>query len=121
MASVLTDVSEAGSLRVLVSWPVFSQIVMAKLMDPGPVLVLSFQAQQLTLKSRHGEEGQVSDCCSDVVVCCPSPGGCGLQVDELLENVYYVWALCRDQSQHDPITAWKVLEFGIAAAGKMLV
>lgn len=40
---------------------------------------------------------------------------------ELLENVYYVWALCRDQSQYDPITAWKVLEFGIAAAGKMLV
>ena len=36
------------------------QIVMAKLMDPGPVLVLSFQAQQLTLKTRHGEEGQVS-------------------------------------------------------------
>ena len=41
--------------------------------------------------------------------------------DELLENVYYVWALCRDQTQYDPITAWKVLEFGIAAAGKMLV
>ena len=40
---------------------------------------------------------------------------------ELLENVYYVWALCRDQSQYDPITAWKVLEFGIVAAGKMLV
>ena len=41
--------------------------------------------------------------------------------EELLENVYYVWALCRDQSQYDPISAWKVLEFGIAAAGKMLV
>lgn len=33
---------------------------MAKLMDPGPVLVLSFQAQQLTLKTKHGEESQVS-------------------------------------------------------------
>jgi import inner membrane translocase subunit TIM44 len=76
-----------------------TDIVMAKLMDPGPVLVLSFQAQQLTLKTRQGEDGQA----------------------ELLENVYYVWALCRDQTQYDPITAWKVLEFGIAAAGKMLV
>ena len=35
------------------------QIVMAKLMDPGPVLVLSFQAQQLTLKSRDKEVEQV--------------------------------------------------------------
>jgi len=35
------------------------QIVMAKLMDPGPVLVLSFQAQQLTLKRREGQVEQV--------------------------------------------------------------
>lgn len=35
------------------------QIVMAKLLDPGPVLVLSFQAQQLTIKTRAGEERQV--------------------------------------------------------------
>ena len=36
------------------------QILMAKLLDPGPVLVLSFQAQQLTLKTRAGQERQVS-------------------------------------------------------------
>ena len=35
---------------------------MAKLLDPGPVLVLSFQAQQLTLKTRAGQERQVLLC-----------------------------------------------------------
>ena len=37
----------------------FSQVVLAKLLDAGPVLVLTFQAQQLT--SRKGKEGEVED------------------------------------------------------------
>ena len=40
---------------------------------------------------------------------------------EQLENIYYVWALCRDQTVYDPKTAWRILEFGIQAAGKLLV
>lgn len=91
-------------------------------MDPGPVLVLSFQAQQLTLKTRSGEDSQVSQFhTTPSILCTCTVYTCLMWQDELLENVYYVWALCRDQSQYDPITAWKVLEFGIAAAGKMLV
>ena len=93
---------------------------MAKLMDPGPVLVLSFQAQQLTLKRREGQVEQVRK--DTLRLTLPQDHHTILHPpQELLENVYYVWALCRDQSQYDPITAWKVLEFGIAAAGKMLV
>ena len=40
---------------------------------------------------------------------------------EILENVFYVWALCRDQTIYDPRTAWRVLEFGIQSSGRMLV
>jgi len=75
-------------------------IVMAKLMDQGPVMVLTFQAQQLTVR-RSGKEEEPDD--------------------EQLENIYYVWALCRDQTVYDPKTAWRILEFGIQAAGKLLV
>ena len=43
------------------------------------------------------------------------------QTQEELENIYYVWALCRDQTIYDPKTAWRLLEFAIQAAGKLLV
>ena len=42
-------------------------------------------------------------------------------LQEVLENVFYVWALCRDQSIYDPRIAWRVLEFGIQASGKLLI
>ncbi len=38
-----------------------------------------------------------------------------------MENVFYVWALCRDQTIYDPKVAWRVLEFGIQASGKLLI
>lgn len=74
-------------------------IVLAKLLDEGPVMVLTFQAQQLT--SRRGKEGEVKD--------------------ELLENIHYVWALCRDQTIYGSRAAWRVAEFAIQASGKLLV
>jgi len=100
-------------------------IVMAKLMDQGPVLVLTFQAQQLTVR-RSGKEEEpddVSTCCLPFYPPCwhipiPSPPP---HTQEQLENIYYVWALCRDQTVYDPKTAWRILEFGIQAAGKLLV
>ncbi len=44
-----------------------------------------------------------------------------------MENVFYVWALCRDQTLccdqtiYDPRMAWRIMEFGIQASGKLLV
>ena len=72
-------------------------IVMAKVMDQGPVMVLVFEAQQLTVKRTAGVD------------------------EEVLENIFYVWALCRDQTVYNPKASWRVLEFGIQSAGKLLV
>ena len=38
-----------------------------------------------------------------------------------MENALYVLALCRDQSIYDPRVAWRILEFGVQASGKLLV
>lgn len=37
-----------------------------------------------------------------------------------IENVSYVWALCRDQSILDHRSAWRVLEFGIQNSSSYL-
>lgn len=75
-------------------------VLMARVLEQGPVLILGFRAQQLTRKT-------------------PAKGD-GIE-EEILEDVMYIWALCRDQAIYDPKTAWRVIEFGIQSAGKMLV
>jgi len=72
-------------------------LALAKIMEQGPVLILTFQAQQVILvKNKKGDiiEGAVDQ----------------------IENVNYVWAMCRDQSIFDHRSAWRVLEFGIQQA-----
>jgi len=69
-------------------------LALAKIMEQGPVLILTFQAQQIVVvKDKWGKvvEGKVDS----------------------IENVNYVWAMCRDQSIFDHRSAWRVLEFGI--------
>jgi len=69
-------------------------LALAKIMDQGPVLIMTFQAQQvsmLTDKKGKAIEGGIDN----------------------IENVNYVWAMCRDQSIFDHRSAWRVLEFGI--------
>ena len=68
-------------------------------MDQGPVLIITFIAQQtMVLRNKVGEivEGD----------------------SEKIENCYYVLALCRDQSILDPFSAWRVMEFGIQATAE---
>ncbi|RDD46341.1 Mitochondrial import inner membrane translocase subunit TIM44 [Trichoplax sp. H2] len=72
-------------------------IAMAKIMEQGPVLVMTFQAQQiLVLRDSSGKvvEGD----------------------ENHIENVQYVWAMCRDQSIYDAHSAWRVLEFAMQAS-----
>ncbi|KAL9986075.1 hypothetical protein ACROYT_G000149 [Oculina patagonica] len=69
-------------------------VAMAKVMEQGPVLVLTFMVQQIMI---------LKDAVGNIV-----EGG-----EDNIENVSYVWALCRDQSILDHRSAWRVLEFGI--------
>jgi len=69
-------------------------LALAKIMDQGPVLILTFQAQQVSMLT--DKKGKVIEGAVDNI-----------------ENVNYVWAMCRDQSIFDHRSAWRVLEFGI--------
>jgi len=73
------------------------ELQLAKVMEQGPVLILTFQAQQVMLvKDKKGKivEGAIDQ----------------------IENVNYVWAMCRDQTIFEHRSAWRVLEFGIQQA-----
>ncbi|XP_065174679.1 mitochondrial import inner membrane translocase subunit TIM44-like [Sycon ciliatum] len=72
------------------------ELIMGKMMEPGPVLIISFSAQQLT--KVVNKTGEVVE------------GG-----DDMIQNNRYVWALCRDQTIFDARSAWRILEFGILA------
>lgn len=70
-------------------------------MEQGPVLVLTFMVQQIMI---------LRDAVGNVI-----EGG-----EDNIENVSYVWALCRDQSILDHRSAWRVLEFGIQSSSSWL-
>ncbi|XP_029186085.2 mitochondrial import inner membrane translocase subunit TIM44-like [Acropora millepora] len=76
-------------------------VAMAKVMEQGPVLVLTFMVQQIMI---------LRDAVGNVI-----EGG-----EDNIENVSYVWALCRDQSILDHRSAWRVLEFGIQSSSSWL-
>ena len=72
-------------------------LLMAKQMEQGPVLIFSFQVQQIELlKDKWGKVVE---------------GG-----EDNIQNVTYVWAMCRDQTILDHNSAWRVLEFQMAAS-----
>ena len=61
------------------------------MMEQGPVLVLTFNSQQVScVKDR---EGKVVEGSEDKVM-----------------RITYVWALCRDQTELDPRAAWRLLD-----------
>ena len=58
-------------------------LAMGKMMEQGPVLVITFNSQQiLCVKDREGK----------------------------VTRVTYVWVLCRDQTELDPTAAWRLLD-----------
>ena len=62
-----------------------------KMMEQGPVLVLTFNSQQVScVKDREGKVIEGSD-------------------DKVM-RITYVWALCRDQTELDPRAAWRLLD-----------
>ncbi|KAK0162998.1 hypothetical protein PV327_006715 [Microctonus hyperodae] len=66
-------------------------LVMGKVMEQGPVLVISFQSQQIMC---------VRDSHNKVIEGDP---------DKVM-RVNYVWVLCRDPSELNPRSAWRLLE-----------
>lgn len=76
-------------------------LAMGKMMEQGPVLVITFMAQQIMC---------VRDA-KDVVV----EG----DPDKVM-RVMYVWVLCRDQSELDPRAAWRLLELSANTSEQFL-
>lgn len=66
-------------------------LVMGKVMEQGPVLIISFTAQQIMC---------VRDAKDKVVEGDP---------DKIL-RVNYIWVLCRDQTELDPNAAWRLMD-----------
>lgn len=66
-------------------------LVMGKVMDQGPVLIITFQTQQIMCvrNAKH----QVVEGDPDKVM-----------------RVNYVWVLCRDPEELDPKSAWRLME-----------
>lgn len=76
-------------------------LAMGKMMEQGPVLVISFQTQQImALRNKAGE----------VVEGDPSK----------ILRMNYVWVLCRDQTELNPKAAWKLMDLSANSAEQWL-
>lgn len=76
-------------------------LVMGKVMEQGPVLIISFTSQQMMC---------VKDATGKVVEGDP---------DKIM-RVTYVWVLCRDPTETDPRAAWRLLDLS-ASSNEQLV
>jgi mitochondrial import inner membrane translocase subunit TIM44 len=66
-------------------------LAMGKVMEQGPVLIVTFQAQQ--------------------IMCVRDKKGSIVEGDpEKVMRVNYVWVLCRDQNDLNPRSAWRLME-----------
>uniref|UniRef100_A0A3B5A4G9 Mitochondrial import inner membrane translocase subunit TIM44 n=1 Tax=Stegastes partitus TaxID=144197 RepID=A0A3B5A4G9_9TELE len=76
-------------------------LAMGKIMDQGPVLIITFQAQ--------------------VVMVIRSPKGDIVEGDpEKVMRMMYVWALCRDQEELNPSAAWRLLDISASSTEQVL-
>nr|XP_057924550.1 mitochondrial import inner membrane translocase subunit TIM44-like [Doryrhamphus excisus] len=76
-------------------------LAMGKMMDQGPVLIITFQAQ--------------------VVMVIRSPKGDIVEGDpEKVLRMMYVWALCRDQEELNPNAAWRLLDISASSTEQVL-
>lgn len=76
-------------------------LAFAKMMDQGPVLVITFQTQQILV---------VKDSKDHIVEGDPNQ----------ILRMNYVWVLCRDQTELDPAAAWRVLEMAATSSNQFL-
>ncbi|XP_048415325.1 mitochondrial import inner membrane translocase subunit TIM44 isoform X1 [Stegostoma tigrinum] len=76
-------------------------LAMGKMMEQGPVLIITFQAQLVMVIKNHN---------GDVVEGDP---------DKVL-RMLYVWALCRDQDELNPYAAWRLLDISASSSEQIL-
>lgn len=76
-------------------------LVMGKMMDQGPVLVITFQSQQIMC---------VRDAKNNVIEGSP---------DKVM-RVNYVWVLCRDPQELNPKAAWRLLELSANSVEQLI-
>lgn len=76
-------------------------LVMGKVMDQGPVLIISFTSQQ-------------------VIALRDASGGVIEGDPDKVMRVNYVWVLCRDVTEPDPRAAWRLLDLS-ASSNEQLV
>jgi len=76
-------------------------LIQGKILDQGPVLVISFHSQQIL--SVRNSKGEVVEGDPDKVM-----------------RVFYLWVLCRDQTELDPKAAWRLLEVASQADEQFL-
>lgn len=77
------------------------ELVMGKMMDQGPVLVITFQSQQIMC---------VRDARNNVIEGSP---------DKVM-RVNYVWVLCRDPQELNPKAAWRLLEMSANSVEQLI-
>lgn len=76
-------------------------LLMGKVMEQGPVLIISFTSQQVMV---------VRDMQGNIVEGDPNK----------IMRVNYVWVLCRDITETDPRAAWRLLDLS-ASSNEQLV
>ncbi|XP_037073048.1 mitochondrial import inner membrane translocase subunit TIM44-like isoform X2 [Pollicipes pollicipes] len=76
-------------------------LAMGKMMDQGPVLIITFTSQQILC---------VRDARETVIEGDPNK----------IMRVNYVWVLCRDQTELDPQAAWRLLELSASSTEQLV-
>ncbi|XP_051979737.1 mitochondrial import inner membrane translocase subunit TIM44-like [Xyrauchen texanus] len=76
-------------------------LAMGKMMEQGPVLIITFQAQLVMV---------IRDMKGEVVEGDPAK----------VLRMMYVWALCRDQEELNPYAAWRLLDISASSTEQIL-
>lgn len=76
-------------------------LAMGKIMEQGPVLIITFISQQIN--------------------CVRDKSGAVVEGDpEKVQRMQYVWVMCRDQTELDPRAAWRLLDLSANASEQWL-
>ncbi|XP_013887347.1 mitochondrial import inner membrane translocase subunit TIM44 [Austrofundulus limnaeus] len=76
-------------------------LALGKMMEQGPVLIITFQAQMVMVI--RNTKGEVVEGDPDKVI-----------------RMMYVWALCRDQEELNPYAAWRLLDMSASSTEQIL-
>lgn len=74
---------------------------MGKMMEQGPVLIISFQCQQIMCVRNSKNEVVEGD-------------------PQKVMRVNYVWVLCRDRTELNPKAAWRLLDLSATSSEQLV-